>query len=117
MHCRLEKAYHAALVVPPPEPCHHCEICFCKFERDLDKPPGNPVRDCRQPDPGSMSRALENGIDEVKESVCPVCVLEQGFMQMHWLSLCCVLQDHPDCSSAAIWDLRPTFLLIAGSFA
>lgn len=81
MRCRLEKAYHTALFVPQPEPYHHCEIYFCKLERDLDKPPGDPVWDCRQSDPGSFSRTLKNGIDRGKGSVSPVRILERGLVQ------------------------------------
>lgn len=109
MHCRLEKAYHTALFVPPPEPYHHCEIYFCKFERDLDKPPGDPVWDCQQSDPDGLSWTLENGIDGVKVSVSPVHILEWGFVQMSWRRLCCVLEDHPDSGSPGSRELWPEF--------
>lgn len=116
MHCRLEKAYHAALFVPPPEHYHHCEIYFCKFERNVDKPPGYPVWNCQQPDPGSLSRAPENCIDRAKGSVSPVSMLERGFVQTSWRRLHCVLEDHPNCSSAGSRELRPKFLPTADPF-
>lgn len=115
MHCTPEKAYHAALFVPSLEPYHHCEIYFFKFERDLDKPPGHPVWDCRLSDPGSLSRTRENGIDGVNVSL--VHILEQGFVQMSWQRLSCVLEDHLDCSSAVAGSSGLSFCPFRGSLS
>lgn len=109
MNCRLEKSYHTVLFIPPLGPYHHCEIYLFKFERDLNKPPGDPVWDCWQSDPvchGSLEMALTEWRDLFHQWVF-------WSEALQWQELCCVVEDHPDCGSAQSQQFRPMLLPVA----
>lgn len=110
MHCRLEKAYHTALFVPPPSPITTVKSVSASLKETwinhlvILSGTVDPVWDCRQSDPGSLSRTFENGIDGWR-GLCLQCVFwSEGLWR--WAGGGCAL----------FWRITWTVaLLVAGS--
>lgn len=116
MHCRLEKAYHTALFVPPPSPITTVKSTSASLKETwinhlaISSGTVDPVWDC-WPRLGLSTVWSRQFVTDpwkwhwwMKGPVFPVRILERGFVQMSWWRLCIVLEDHLD------WAL-----LVAGS--